>query len=268
MQQLLTTILILFSFNSFAQQAESIDLSHWKLELPSGYTASEWKLSNFQKDRFAKPFFYIDSIDGALVMEAYPVMGTKSKAKYTKTSLREQMIPGESNENWSMIEGGVLVTDFQVVKMSKENPKKYHRTILFQIQGRTTEEQEEEYDLEKAINLPMLTVYWQDERIKVQRKVLKNGAAMEKELVMKDSWENDAGRYFNKKIGFEKAHIEIKVEEGRVEIQLDDQKPIVYRDTNIRKWPLDNYFNAGNYLQTKSVVAHAIVKYYKLQVTH
>ena len=114
----------------------------------------------------------------------------------------------------------------------------------------------------------MLTVYWQDERIKVQRKVLKNGAAMEKELVMKDSWENDAGRYFNKKIGFEKAHIEIKVEEGRVEIQLDDQKPIVYRDTNIRKWPLDNYFNAGNYLQTKSVVAHAIVKYYKLQVTH
>ena len=51
-------------------------------------------------------------------------------------------------------------------------------------------------------------------------------------------------------------------------VYLNDQKPIIYRDANIRKWSLDNYFNAGNYLQTKSVAAHSIVKFHKLQVTH
>ena len=267
MKKILLVITALFTSQIFAQKAEEIDLSHWKLELPSGYSASEWKLSNFQKDRFAKPFFYLDSVDGSLVMEAYPVTGT-SKAKYTKTSLREQLTAGESSNNWSMAEGGTLVADFEVTKMSKENPKKYHRTILFQIQGRTNEAQEEEYALEKAINLPLITVYWQDERIRVQRKVLKDVATMNKELVLKDSWESDAGRFFNKKIGFEKAHIEIKVQEGRVEIHLNDQKPIVYRDANIRKWPLENYFIAGNYLQTRVVESHAIVKYHKLQVIH
>ena len=262
------TILIFTSVLTFAQKAGNIDLSHWKLELPSGYSATEWKLSNFQKDRFAKPFFYLDSIDGALVMEAYPVYGTKSKAKYTKNSLREQLIPGESSKNWSMSEGGTLTADFHVIKMSKENPKKYHRTILFQIQGRTTEKQQEEYGLEKVVNLPMITIYWEDERIRVKRKILKDLSSVGKDLVTKTSWKDDAGRYFNKKIGFEKAHLEIKVEEGRVEIHLNDQKPIIYRDANIRKWSLDNYFNAGNYLQTKSVAAHSIVKFHKLQVTH
>lgn len=34
-----------------------IDLWNWKLELPTGYKASDWKLSNFQNDRFSRPFF-------------------------------------------------------------------------------------------------------------------------------------------------------------------------------------------------------------------
>ena len=261
------TLLILFPVLAYGQQAGNIDLSHWKLELPTGYTASEWKLSNFQKDKFAQPFFYLDSIDGSLVLEAYPSAG-KSKAKYTKTSLREQMIPGKSSKNWTMKEGGTLTAEFQVTEMSKETPKKYHRTLLFEIQGRSTKEQNEKLGTEKSISIPLLKVFWQNERIRIQRRVLKDESTTGSDLLEKNSWEEDQGRYFKGLVSFEKARIKIVVSEGRLEVHLNDLKPIVYRDTSIRKWPLENYFNAGNYLQTKEPGSKAVVKFYELEVTH
>lgn len=267
MKTILVVISIFIYSPAFAQRAENIDLSHWKLELPSGYSASEWKLSNFQKDRFAKPFFYTDSTDGSLVMEAYPVSGT-SKAKYTKNSLREQVIPGESSKNWSMTEGGELIAEFQVVEMSKQSAKKYYKTILFQVQGRSTKHQMEELDLEKSVTVPLLTIYWQDERIRVKRKVLKDVSTVGDALAMKGSWQDNEGRYFNKKVSFEKTNIKIIVSEDKVEIHLNDQKPMIFKDASIRKWPFENYFNAGNYLQTKDYRSKSKVKYYKLQVTH
>lgn len=267
MKVLLLMLTIGYSSAVFAQKAGSIDLTHWKLELPSGYSAAEWKLSNFQNDRFAKPFFYLDSIDGALVMDAYPVHGTSS-AKYTKNSLREQMIPGKSSKNWTLAEGGVLKAEFQVAEMSKEDGKKYHRTLLFQIQGRTSESQDEELDLEKGISESLLSVFWQDERIRVVRKKLKDVGTIGENLFKKESWENDQGRYFNKKIGFERAVIEIVVSEDQVEIRLNDEKPIVYRDLSIKRWPFENYFVAGNYLQTRDTDAFSRVKFYELKVNH
>lgn len=265
MKKTLYLLLLITTFQTFGQSGP-IDLTHWKLELPTGYTASDWKLSNFQNDRFAKPFFYLDSIDGALVMEAYPVLG-KSSAKYTRNSLREQMVPGNSSKNWTMAQGGTLKAEFQVMEMSKEG-KKYHRTLLFQIQGRSSESQEEELDLEKSISESLLSVFWQDERIRVVRKKLVDIGVIGDELLKKESWENDPGRYFNKKIGFEKAEIEIVVTDGRVEVRLNDEKPIIYQDTSIKRWPYENYFVAGNYLQTRDAGALSKVKFYKLEVSH
>jgi hypothetical protein len=122
---------------STSDSQSKLSLTNWKLELPSGYTASDWKLSNFQQDKFAAPFFHLDSLDGALVMEAYPTTGT-SKATYTKTTLREQMQPGSSDVNWTMKKGGTLEAEFQVTEMSKDSRGKYHRTILIEVDGKTS----------------------------------------------------------------------------------------------------------------------------------
>lgn len=259
--------LLLLSLFAQAQKAGNIDLAHWKLELPSGYTASEWKLSNFQKDRFAKPFFYLDSLDGALVMEAYPVVG-KSKAKYTKNTLREQMVPGSSDTNWTLTQGAILEAEFQVAEMSIKEGKNYDRTLLFQIHGRTTEEQTGQLGLSKSVSLPMFKVFWEDERIRVQRKVLVSLSDKGQKLWEKDSWDDDDGRFFNKKVGFEKVKIKIKAEEGKITVVVNDLKPIVYKDTSIKKWEFENYFEVGNYLQTKQYTARSVVKFYDLKVTH
>ena len=267
MKKLVVISLILLSGFGYGQKAGNIDLSHWDLELPTGYRASEWKLSNFQNDSFAKPFFYLDDSDNSLVMVTYPTEGT-SKATYSQNRLRERIEPCNRDVNWSMEEGGVMKAEFQVTEMSWDSDKKRHRTLLFQVHGTTTDEQEGELGLKKSISVPMLSVYWQNERIRVVRKIIKEAGTDGLSLIDKKQWTNDPGRFFSKKIGFERASIEIKVEEGRVEIRLNDSKPIVYRDTSIRKWPFENYFVAGNYLQTKKPGSRSVVKFYQLKVTH
>ncbi len=251
---------------SFGQKAGNIDLTHWKLELPTGYTATKRKLSNFQEDSFAKPFFYLDSLDGALVMKAYPAQGT-STLKYTKTALREQIESGTSSKNWTLSQGATLRATFQVTEISKKE-KKYHRTLLFQIQGTTSGSQKESLDLDKNVSVPLLSIFWQDERIRIVRKKLIDASASGNDLINKDAWENDPGLYFNKKVGFEKSTIEIIVSDGKIEVRLNDEKPIVYHDASIKKWPFENYFNAGNYLQTKDPGSFSTVKYYELEVNH
>jgi len=263
---------IAFLFSGFCavsqEPLEFIDLMNWKLELPSGYTASDWKLSNFQKDRFARPFFYLDSLDGSLVMEAYPALNGRSKAKYTKNTLREQMTPGSSSDNWTMEEGAYLEAEFQVTDMSIKEGKKYDRTLLFTMHGRTTDEQTEKLGLNKNSSLPLFKIFWQDERIRVQRKVLEDPLEVGDKTLDKNFWDDDNGRYFNKKVGFNRVKLYIKVSEGQVEIGVDDQKPIVYKDSSVKKILFENYFEVGNYLQTKERGAHCIVKYYNLKVTH
>ena len=265
--KILFNFILLLAFFHASGQSNEIDLTNWKLELPSGYTGSDWKLSNFQNDRFAKPFFYLDSMDGALVMKAYPVLGGASTAKYTKNTLREQMTPGSSSDNWTMQQGAFLEAEFQVTEISGEG-KKYDRTLLFTIHGRTTEEQNAKLGLSKSESQPLIKVFWEDERIRVQRKVLKDPYISDDKVLNKDSWEDDNGRYFNKKIGFDKVKIFIEVNEGEVKIGVNDQKPIRYRDVSVEKMQFENYFEVGNYLQSSELKANCTVKFYSLKVTH
>lgn len=266
MRILFIACISLFSLAAFAQPQYNIDLTNWKLELPTGYSATEWKLSNFEKDRFAKPFFYLDPVDSAFVMEAYPAQG-RSTAQYTKNTLREQMKPGSSSVNWTLEQGAVLEADFQVTQMSKDG-KKYHKTILFQISGRTTDEQTAQLGFEKNTGPPFLKVFWENGRIRVVRKVLEEWDTVGDALLMKDSWEDDKGKAFRKAIDFNRASIKIVAKEGRIEIHLDEQRPIIFRDTHVKQWYFENYFVVGNYLQSKDKDAHSIVKYYSLNVSH
>lgn len=248
-------------------QESSIDLSHWKLELPTGYKASDWKLSNFQKDRFVKPFFYLDSLDGALVMEAYPAEG-KSKAKYTRNTLREQMQPGSSDVNWTLKQGALLETEFQLTEISKDESGNYHRTILVQIDGRTSEKQTDELGLEKPLSMPFMKIFWQNEKLRMTRRVLKDESMVGDALLMKSSWTEDDGIYLTDKIGFEKIKLRIEIKKGKITIQVNDEKPETIRDINATQWYFENYFSVGNYLQSKDENARSVVKFYELKVSH
>ena len=268
MKQFCQIACILVAFAVKGQEPlDFIDIMNWKLELPSGYKASDWKLSNFQKDRFVKPFFYLDSIDGALVMEAYPVTGSKSTAKYTRNNLREQMQPGSNKVNWTMKQGGILEADIQVTKMSKEG-NKYHKTILLQMDGITSEKQTEKLGLKKPRSLSLIKIYWENEYVRIQRKILKKESTVGDQLFSKSSWEEANSKYSKKKVGFGRFKVRIEAKKNKIKVQINDEKPITFNDISVHQWYFENYFTAGNYLQTKAEGAHAIVKFYKLKVTH
>ena len=70
-------------------------------------------------------------------------------------------------------------------------------------------------------------------------------------------------------VGFDKFTLEVKVQEGRMEVILNDNESVVYDDIHIQKWSVfENYFKAGNYLSTKDEGAFSRVKYYELEVSH
>ena len=244
-----------------------IDLRNWKLELPTGYKASDWKLSNFQNDRFSRPFFYFDNSDNSLVMKAFPSEGT-SKAKYTRCTLREQLQAGSNDKNWTMKEGGILLSEFKLDSITRNRKGQYHRTILFQIDGRTTVKQTKQLGLSKPISMPLVKVYWQDGYLKVVRKILKDDGTAGDALLSKSSWKEGDARHSNSKIGFDKARIKIEVKRGRIVIEINEEKPIVFRDISTSQWYFENYFTVGNYLQSKESDCYSSVKYYQLEVSH
>ena len=70
-------------------------------------------------------------------------------------------------------------------------------------------------------------------------------------------------------IGFEPFTLEVKVQEGRMEVILNNNESVVYDDVHIQKWSVfETYFKAGNYLITKDDGAFSNVKYYELEVAH
>lgn len=266
-----TGFLLLFLIANLASQAQVLDLpfslDNWKLELPTGYKASDWKLSNFQRDRFAKPFFYLDLADTALTMIAYPAEG-KSTARYTRCTLREQMQAGSNDVNWTFKDGALLETEFRVVEISEDLKKnKAHRTILFQIDGRTSSDQNEELGLEKSVSMPFLKIYWQDGWLYVKRRILKDEFTVGNALLDKNSWKESKGENLAK-IGHDKIKLSIEVKRGAVLIRVNNGKPLVYRDASVKQWYFENYFTAGNYLQSKDTNAYCMVKYYDLKLSH
>jgi len=200
-------------------------------------------------------------------MKAYPAEG-KSKAKYTRNTLREQIQPGSNEVNWSMKEGGMLECDFQVVEMSQDKNGKYHRTVLMQIDGRTTSKQTKSLGLRKPTSLPLLKVYWQDGYLKITRKILKDDGTVGDALLAKDAWKEGKSFHSKKKIGFDRVKLRIEAKRGKLAVFINDEKPIIFRDPSVSQWYFENYFTVGNYLQTKDEGSFATVKYFDIKTTH
>ena len=247
-----------------------IDLTHWKVTLPIGKPdeVEPPEILDYGNSEKLKQYMYNDSVEGALVFYTVPDAKT-ANTKYSRTELREQMVSGDNNTNWTFDQGGMLRGQLRVADISKDKNGKYHKTIVMQIHGRLTNDQRESIGQKDNNAPPILKIYWQNGKIRVKTKVLKDKNMSNEEILHTDSWTDDKGYTFKQEVGFKKFTLEVKVEEGKMVVSLNDSEFVVYDDLNISRWSIfENYFKAGNYLITRDENAFATVKYYKLTVSH
>lgn len=247
-----------------------IDLSHWKVTLPIG-NPTEVKppeILNYATNETLKPFMYNDSINGALVFYTYPGAST-ANSSYSRTELREQMVPGSNSVNWTFAQGGRMKGTLSMAEVSKDTDGKYHRAIIMQIHGRLTDAQRDLIGEDDNNAPPILKIYWNKGKVRIKTKVLKDEKASDTEILHTSAWGDDDGYNFEEYVGFDPFTLEIIASEGRMEIILNEKESVVYDDINIQRWGIfENYFKAGNYLATKDKGSYARVKYYDLEVTH
>ena len=247
-----------------------IDLSHWKVTIPVGNPTEIGppEILDYANNEELKPFMYNDSASGAIVFYAYPNTST-ANSSYSRSELREQMVPGDNNTNWTFAQGGRMKGRLAMDEVSRGKDGKYHKVIVMQIHGRLTNEQRDLIGQKDNNAPPMLKIYWQDGKVRVKTKVLKNPSLTGNALLYEEAWTDDEGYTFKQEVGFKPFTLEVKVESGKMVVSLNNQEFQVYDNVSIKKWGIfENYFKAGNYFQTKDNDAHAAVKYYELEVSH
>jgi hypothetical protein len=179
------------------------------------------------------------------------------------------MVPGSNNTNWTFAQGGNMKGTLSMSEISKESDGDYHRTMVMQIHGRLTNDQRDLIGENDNNAPPMLKIYWQNGYIRTVAKALKNIDASDTEILHTDAWKDGDSYTFSEYVGFDKFIFEIKVSDGNMEVILNETDSKVFNDIHIERWGVfENYFKAGNYLQTKDVGSFAKVKYYDLTVTH
>lgn len=252
----------------------NIDLTHWKVTTPAGdgkkpQEVAPPEIFDYATNASLKPYMYNDSTKGALVFYAYPSSATTANTKYSRSELREQMVSGENNVNWTFEQGGYMKGKLAIDDISKDSDGKYHRTIIMQIHGRLTNEQRDLIGEKDNNAPPILKIYWDKGKIRVKTKVLKNLDATDEEMLHEDAWDDDEGFNFEQEVGFKKFTLEVKVTDGKMVVILNENEYKVYENIHMKKWGIfENYFKAGNYLQTRDEGAFAKVRYYELEVSH
>lgn len=247
-----------------------IDLSHWKVTLPVGKPdeVGPPEILDYAKNEKLKPYMFNDSISGAIVFYAFPNTST-ANSSYSRSELREQMVPGENNVNWTFEQGGTMKGRLAMEEVSKDSKGKYHKVIVMQIHGRLTNEQRDLIGQKDNNAPPMLKIYWQDGKVRVKTKELKNPSLTGNALLYEEAWTDDEGFTFKEEVGFRPFTLAVKVESGKMVISLNNSEFAVYDNLSIKKWGVfENYFKAGNYFQSKDEGSFARVKYYELEVSH
>lgn len=253
----------------------NIDLSKWKVTLPianasgSPIEVKPPAILDYANNATLQPFMYNDSTDGSIVFYTYNGGATTANSSYPRTELRELMDGGNGTVNWTFAQGGRMKGKLAMQEMAKDASGDYYRTIIMQIHGRLTDAQKNLIGQGDNNAPPMLKIYWQDGKVRVKTKVLKDLNATYEESLETDAWGDDDGYTFSEYVGFEPFTLEVVVTSGRMEVILNGTASKVYNDIHIQKWGIfENYFKAGNYLVSTDSNASARVKYYELEVTH
>ena len=253
----------------------NIDLSNWKVTIPEGkgkggaISVEPPAILNYAKNETLKPYMYNDSTKGAITFYAYPTSATTANTKYSRSELREQLVPGDDNVNWTFKQGGTLKAKLSVDDVSRDKSGKYHKVIILQIHGRLTNEQRDLIDQKDNNAPPVLKIYWQNGKIRVKTKKLKNTEVNSIGILHEEAWTDDEGFNFEQEVGFRKFQIEIKVTDGKLVVSLNKTEFAIYDDFNMKRWGIfENYFKAGNYFQSRDEGSFAKVSFYELEVEH
>lgn len=253
----------------------NIDLSNWKVTIPEGkgkggaISVEPPAILNYATNETLKPYMYNDSTKGAITFYAYPTSATTANTKYSRSELREQLLPGDDNVNWTFKQGGTLKAKLSVDDVSRDKSGKYHKVIILQIHGRLTNEQRDLIDQKDNNAPPVLKIYWQNGKIRVKTKKLKNTEVNSIGILHEEAWTDDEGFNFEQEVGFRKFQIEIKVTDGKLVVSLNKTEFAIYDDFNMKRWGIfENYFKAGNYFQSRDEGSFAKVSFYELEVEH
>ena len=235
---------------------EAIDLSHWKLTLPTDRdndgVADELDPDELKaalaKDAL-RPYLYWEE-DGALNFFVEPAGGTTPNSDYPRTELREQIVPGNDYINWSLDEGGTLTARLQVLMVSEAEGGKTHRLSLAQIHAKD--------------GPPFFKLVWQNGILRAEFKKLVSDNTDHEDP---ESWEDAEPLYFENPVGYKPFTLRIHATRERVEVQVNDEVR-VFEHEDLEKWPFENYFKAGTYLFTSEEDAYASARFYELEVKH
>jgi len=246
-----------------------IDLNNWKVTLPVG-NPSEVEppaILDYATNPDLKKWMYDDSTDSSLVFYTEPG-STTPNSKYSRTELREQMSPGSNSVNWTFAEGGSMKGTLKVADVSRTNDE-LHQLIVMQIHGRLTNAQRDLIGEDDNNAPPVLKIYWDNGKINVRRKVLKDVEVSDTDILKTNAWK-DESHWFEKEVSRDKFTIEIIAKENLLKIILNDgEEAFEFNDVHVEKWAVfENYFKAGNYLISTKESAYSLVKYYDLKVTH
>ena len=254
-----------------------IDLTHWKITIPEANPKKPGspievgfpEIMDYANNPILKKWMYNDEKDQSIIFYAFPSGTTTANSHFSRSELRETMVPGNNNINWTFAQGGKFKGTYAIDAVSKEKEDKYSKIIIAQIHGRLTNAQRDLIGQKDNDAPPMLKISWDNGKIRVKTKVLKDVNVSDKEILKVSSWTDDEGVNFKEKVDFEKFTLEVKIVNGRMEVTLNGKETLVYNDVNIKQWGVfENYFKAGNYFQSKDTKAFAKVKIYALKVTH
>ncbi len=244
-----------------------IDLNNWKVTLPIGdpLEIEPPEILNYANINVLKDYMFNDTDDGSLVFFTQPGTTTPNSS-YSRTELREQLDPGSNNTNWTFAQGGNLDATLKVTTVSGPDGNK-DRIIVLQIHGRLTDEQRDLIGEDDNNAPPVLKIYWDDGKINVRRKVLKDVDVNEEDMLRTDAWE-DESHWFEQSVDFDQFDMSIEASENLLKVTLNDEE-LSFSDIHVEKWNVfENYFKAGNYLQSSDENSYAQVKFYNLVVTH
>lgn len=293
-KRLLSTFVLLFSILFYScssdevseteEEIESvvnyadIDFSNWKVTLPvdennngspDEYQPNVLKNGGYRNVEALKPFMFDDVSDSSIIFYTTPDKST-TNSKYSRTELRELINPSNSRINWSLETGGTMKGKLKLMEISKDNSssREYHRTIVMQIHGIISINDMTQHGFSSNNGPPLIKLYWEDGYIWSFKKSLKDDTTSGNDLLETTSqtWVDE--KYNLGYVGFNEFEFRITASKGKLELQLNNDTPYVYEDVSLVKWPFENYFKAGNYLQSTDANAFAKLKYYNLTVTH
>ena len=234
----------------------AIDLGHWKLTLPTDEDGDgvadeldpDALIEKLARDEL-RPYLYWEA-SGALHFFVEPAGGTTPNSDYPRTELREQIVPGDDDENWSLDGGGTLSARLQVLEVSRNEDGDTYKLAVAQIHGKD--------------GPPLLKLVWQNGRLEARIKKLRAATADPEDP---DSWVDARPLSFGEPVSHEPFTLRIEAGREEVSIQVNDEvQTFVHED--LQKWPFENYFKAGTYLFSTDEKAHASARFFELRAEH